>query len=96
MNSLIIFSIGFFSAMFGIPILETVLELIISLLEIPKALITIKILKKNKIISDLQSELEPISTQCIGFEAPPDYEYEYEDDYEEDKLHNKIKCGFVK
>jgi hypothetical protein len=41
----------------------------------------------NKEIEDLQMQLEPINTNCIGFEVPNQEEYE-DDKWEEDK--NKI------
>ena len=44
----------------------------------------------NKEIEDLQMQLEPINTNCIGFEVPNQEEY-YEDDWEEE---NKNKIGF--
>ena len=37
---------------------------------------------------DLQEQLEPVNTNCIGFEAP-NTEY-YDDDWEDDKIKNRI------
>jgi hypothetical protein len=77
--------IGFLICMFAIPILEAVSELILSSLEIPKAAITKKILKENKVIQDLQIDLEPISTQCMGFH------YNGDDEFYEDEIDDRLK-----
>lgn len=73
-----------------IPILESITEVICSNLEILKGIATKKVLKINKEINDLQSELEPIDTNCIGFEIPSEEYYEDDEEWEDDKLKNKI------
>lgn len=87
------FIYGLITGFILIPILDELTNLIISLFELPKAAITKKILKENKVIADLQSEQEPISTQCIGFDLSQQEEYYDEDDeYFEDT--KKTKFGF--
>ena len=64
-----------------IPILDKLTNLIVSLFELPKATITKKISKENKIIADLQKDTEKVDDAiAIGFQYnPPD-----EDWYDED------------
>ena len=51
-----------------IPIMESFTELIQMLLEVPKGMLSKKVIKINNEIQDLQAESEPVSTSCIGFE----------------------------
>ena len=64
-----------------IPILDEITSFLINLFEIPKATITKKIIKENKIISDLHDELEQeeISTNVCGFVYHGNEDYEDED-----------------
>ena len=56
-----------------IPILDELINLIVSLFELPKATITKKILKENKIIADLQKDTEKVDDSvAIGFQYNPD------------------------
>lgn len=77
-----------------IPVLDELTNLLVSLFELPKATITKKILKENKIIADLQAEQEQVATQCMGFEYYPQEEYYDEEEDFEDKKSSKVKCGF--
>ena len=72
----------------ALPIIDEVVEIICSFLEILKGFSTKKVLKINKDIMDLQEQLEPINTSCIGFEAS-NTEY-YDDDWEDNKVKNRI------
>ena len=72
----------------ALPIVDEIVEIICSFLEILKGISTKKVVKINKEIMDLQEKLEPVNTNCIGFEIP---NTEYEDDnWEDDKVKNKI------
>ena len=76
------------TALVALPIINEIVEIICSFLEILKGTITKKVIKINKDIMDLQEQLEPVNTNCIGFEAP-NTEY-YDDDWEDDKIKNRI------
>ena len=64
-----------------IPILDELTNLIVSLFELPKATITKKILKENKVIADLQKDTEKVDDSvAIGFQyTPPDEDWDDED-----------------
>ena len=64
-----------------IPILDELINLIVSLFELPKATITKKILKENKIIADIQTDTEKVDDAiAIGFQyTPPDEDWDNED-----------------
>lgn len=64
-----------------IPILDELTNLIVSLFELPKATITKKILKENKIIADIQTDTEKVDDAvAIGFHyTPPDEDWDDED-----------------
>jgi hypothetical protein len=85
------FIYGLLFGLLCIPILETLLELIVTYLELPKAYITKKILKENKIIADLQLEQEHIETVAMGFQIPSEDEYEEDDDFDDKKNEKKSK-----
>ena len=72
----------------ALPIIDEIVEIICSFLEILKWTSTKKVIKINKDIMDLQEQLEPVNTNCIGFEAP-NTEYE-DDDWEDNKAKNRI------
>lgn len=71
-----------------IPIMESFTELIQVMMEIPKGILSKKVITINNEIQDLQAESEPIGTNCIGFEIPSESD-DYYDDYE-DKKKNRI------
>ncbi|HKM01751.1 MAG TPA: hypothetical protein VJ083_06830 [Sedimentibacter sp.] len=64
-----------------IPILDELTNLIVSLFELPKATITKKILKENKIIADIQTDTEKVDDAvAIGFHyTPTDEDWDDED-----------------
>ena len=88
MEKLKIYILGMITALVALPIINEVVEIICSFLEILKGISTKKVLRINKDIMDLQEQLEPVNTNCIGFEAP-NTEY-YDNDWENDKIKNRI------
>ena len=88
MEKLKIYILGMITALVALPIIDEVVEIICSFLEILKGISTKKVLKINKDIMDLQEQLELVNTNCIGFEAP-NTEYE-DDDWEDNKVKNRI------
>ena len=88
MEKLKIYILGMITALVALPIINEIVEIICSFLEILKGISTKKVLKINIDIMDLQEQLEPVNTNCIGFEIP---NTEYEDnDWEDDKIKNRI------
>ena len=88
MEKLKIYILGMITTLVALPIIDEVVEIICSFLEILKGISTKKVLRINKDIMDLQEQLEPVNTNCIGFEAP-NTEYE-DDDWEDNKAKNRI------
>ena len=88
MEKLKIYILGMITTLVALPIIDEVVEIICSFLEILKGINTKKVLRINKDIMDLQEQLETVNTNCIGFEAP-NTEY-YDDDWEDDKVKNRI------
>lgn len=81
--------LGMLTAICAVPILESLTELIQVVIEVPKGMLTKKVMVLNKDIQDLQAAMEPVATSCIGFEAPNAEYYDDDDEYE-DKQNNKI------
>ena len=90
MNKLKCYILGMMTVILAIPIIEQITEIVCGGLEVLKGKNTKKVIQINKEIEDLQMQLEPINTNCIGFKVPNQEEY-YEDDWEEE---NKNKIGF--
>ena len=88
MEKLKIYILGMITTLVALPIIDEVVEIICSFLEILKGISTKKVLRINKDIMDLQEQLEPVNTNCIGFEAP-NTEY-YDNDWEDNKAKNRI------
>ena len=88
MEKLKIYILGMITTLVALPIVDEIVEIICSFLEILKGTSTKKVLRINKDIMDLQEQLEPVNTNCIGFEAP-NTEY-YDNDWENDKIKNRI------
>ena len=88
MEKLKIYILGMITALVALPIIDEVVEIICSFLEILKGISTKKVLKINKDIMDLQEQLEPVNRNGIGFETP-NTEYE-DDDWEDNKIKNRI------
>ena len=88
MEKLKIYILGMITALVALPIVDEIVEIICGFLEILKGISTKKVLKINKEIMDLQEQLEPANTNCIGFET---HNTEYEDDdWEDNKVKNRI------
>ena len=83
-----IYILGMITTLVALPIIDEVVEIICSFLEIFKGISTKKVLKINKDIMDLQEQLEPVNTNCIGFEIPNTEHYD--DDWEDNKVKNRI------
>ena len=90
MNKLKCYIFGMMTVILAIPIIEQITEIVCGGLEVLKGKNTKKVMQINKEIEDLQMQLEPINTNCIGFKVP-NQEEDYEDDWEEE---NKNKIGF--
>jgi hypothetical protein len=90
MNKLKCYIFGMMTVILAIPIIEQITEIVCGGLEVLKGKNAKKVMQINKEIEDLQMQLEPINTNCIGFKVPNQEEY-YEDDWEEE---NKNKIGF--
>ena len=90
MNKLKCYILGMMTVILAIPIIEQITEIVCGGLEVLKGKNTKKVMQINKEIEDLQMQLEPINTNCIGFKVPNQEEY-YEDDWEEE---NRNKIGF--
>ena len=88
MEKLKIYILGMITALVALPIIDEVVEIICSFLEILKGISTKKVLKINKDIMDLQEQLDPVNTNFIGFETP-NTEY-CDNDWEDDKIKNRI------
>lgn len=83
--------LGMLTIVCAVPILESLTELIQTVIEVPKGVFTKKVMELNKKIQDLQASMEPVATSCIGFEAPNTEYYDDEDEYEDKQKH---KIGF--
>ena len=88
MEKLKIYILGMITTLVALPIIDEVVEIICSFFEILKGFSAKKVLKINKDIMDLQEQLEPVNTNCIGFETS-NTEY-YDDDWEDNKIKNRI------
>ena len=93
MNKLKCYILGMVTIVVAMPIMEQIAEIICGSLEILKGKNIKKILKINKEIEDLQIQLEPINTNCIGFEIPS--QDNYDEDWEEYNKNKKNKIGFI-
>lgn len=93
MNKLKCYILGMVTIVVAMPIMEQIAEIICGSLEILKGKNAKKILKINKEIEDLQIQLEPINTNCIGFEIPS--QDNYNEDWEEYNKNKKNKIGFI-
>ena len=89
MEKLKIYILGMITTLVALPIVDEIVEIICRFLEILKGISIKKVLNINKEIMDLQEQLEPVNTNCIGFEIPNTEHYD--DDWEDE---NKNKIGF--
>lgn len=80
MISIEYFIAGMLFAGFGIPILEGITALFLTLLEVGKGRLTLIITKYNKQIQEI-ADKEEVSTHAIGFRCDP---VEYDEDEEDE------------
>ena len=93
MNKLKCYIFGMMTVILAIPIIEQITEIVCGGLEVLKGKNTKKVMQINKEIEDLQMQLEPINTNCIGFEIPS--QDNYDEDWEEYNKNKKNKIGFI-
>ena len=73
---------GLFAALFALPVLQSLADLICSKVEVYKSDMSVKITKNNCEITRISMEAEPVSTNAVGFSIPSNYD---DCDYIEDK-----------
>lgn len=97
-SKLKIYVIGILTIVAIIPLIESLVNVVLTWIEYLKTIPTKKILEENKEIQKLQSEIEPINTFAMGFQAPEDYVFEDDefddDEFEEECKNNNLKFGF--
>ena len=71
--------LGFVTGVCFLPILDSITGLVQTAIEVPKGILSKKVIKLNNEITELQEQSEPVSSNCIGFEIPSSEEY-YDDD----------------
>ena len=69
MEKLKIYILGMITTLVALPIIDEVVEIICSFLEILKGISTKKVIKINKEIMKLKEKIEPINTNRIRFET---------------------------
>lgn len=80
MKKLLYFILGVLSYAVALPVIEALVTLLVTSLEIPKGKVSLKIAKLNKELSEVGEEKH--QTYAIGFRAPePADDYEEDDDY---------------
>lgn len=80
MKKLLYFILGVLSYAVALPVIEALVTLLVTSLEIPKGKVSLKIAKLNKELSEVGEEKR--QTYAIGFRAPePADDYEEDDDY---------------
>jgi hypothetical protein len=90
------FLLGIVTVVVAIPVLEALVDLVLTWVEALKIKPTTIVLKGNKDLQELQTTLEKVDDGvAIGFQYTGDEELDYEDDDLEDKKSNH-KIGFVK
>lgn len=78
MEKLWYFILGMVAYIAAIPILEALVTLVATALEIPKGKLSLKIAQLNEKLSQVGEE--PKKTYAIGFQAPEIYDEEEEDE----------------
>ena len=80
MKKLLYFILGVLSYAVALPVIEALVALLVTSLEIPKGKVSLKIANLNKELSEVGEEKH--QTYAIGFRAPePADDYEEDDDY---------------
>lgn len=95
MNELLYFLFGVIFILAVLPILQSITDFMATWLEVKKSAMSVIIVKNSCEIEKMKIELEPISTQAIGFHSDEEY-LECEDDEEDcsDKQKFNKKIGF--
>lgn len=75
--------LGFVTGICFLPILDSITSLVQTAIEVPKGILSKKVIKLNNEITELQAQSEPVSSNCIGFEIPSSEEY-YGDEDDDD------------
>lgn len=75
--------LGFVTDICFLPILDSITGLVQTAIEVPKGILSKKVIKLNSEITELQEQSEPVSSNCIGFEIPSSEEY-YGDEDDDD------------
>ena len=75
--------LGFVTGVCFLPILDSITVLVQTAIEVPKGILSKKVIKLNNEITELQEQSEPVSSNCIGFEIPSSEGY-YDDDDDDD------------
>lgn len=83
--TLFYFILGFITCVVILPLIESIMEVLLALLEIPKGYVMLKVTTLNNKIQDEQSKLEEVNTNAIGFIHNDCYDEYDDDDFEEDK-----------
>jgi hypothetical protein len=89
MNKLKYFIFGILFYSICIPAIESISEIITTLLEIPKGKASAPVLRINKQLLDLQADQEEVNTVAMGFQIPSEEDFEDNDDDFEDKKKSK-------
>lgn len=76
------YMLGILTVIVGIPIIESVVELVQVALEIPKGKLSKYVMTINKELQELQDDPCEEKASCIGFAIPNSEEEYYEDDDE--------------
>ena len=76
---------------FIFPVIQAIVEMIVSWIEVIKGIAVYKVQCINKAVEDLDQP--EVSSNVIGYRMPSDEDYE-EDESEENKMKYKGKIGF--
>jgi hypothetical protein len=87
MNKLKYFIFGILFYSICIPAIDSISEILTTLLEIPKGKASAPVLRINKELLDLQADQEEVNTVAMGFQIPSDDEYD--DDFDDKKKTKK-------
>lgn len=93
MKNIKAFLLGIGTVLVFQPLMNDITEVVSGFLEQFKCINTIKVLEHNKKIQELQNDLEPVDTCCMGFQVPS-VPQEEDEDWEEEEEKHKNKIGF--
>lgn len=93
LNYLYLFLAGIVVMEFIFPVIQAIVEMIVSWIEVIKGIAVYKVQCINKAVEDLDQP--EVSSNVIGYEIPSEEDYEEdEDEPEENKMKYKGKIGF--